>query len=105
MKIEDLEVETGTALLHEEIDGVEFILNFGWNFISHVEEGDTKIDVYCEDGVQYINGVPHPYFPNAEEMREIKAKIEDVISEDYFSYGLSEWIEGQRPDRDYYNEY
>jgi len=69
MKIEDLEVQIGTALLHEEIDGVEFIINFGWCFISHVDEGDTKIDVYCEDGEQWINGIRHPYFPNAEEMQ------------------------------------
>jgi hypothetical protein len=38
-------------------------------------------------------------------MREVKSKIEDVISEDYFSYGLMEWIEGKRPDADYFNEY
>ena len=105
--IEELEfIDRNNVSIYYEIDNIEFYLNFSWEFVHYNEdEYEAKIDVYAEDCQQWINGINHPYFPNAEEMREIKAKIEDIISEDYFSYGLSEWIEGQRPDRDYYNEY
>ena len=48
MNLEDLEIEQYTANLYYEIDGVEFIMTFDWNFYdADPKTYDCKIDVYC----------------------------------------------------------
>jgi hypothetical protein len=48
MNLEDLVIEQYTASLCYEIDGVEFIMIFDWDFYdADPKTYDCKIDVYC----------------------------------------------------------
>ena len=107
MNIEELEfIDRNNVCLYYELDNVEFHLNFSWEFSHYNEdEYEAKIDVYAEDCQQWINGINHPYFPNAEEMREVKSAIEDVVLQDLIYYGIDEYIESRELDEDYFNEY
>lgn len=107
MNIEELEfIDRNNVSIYYEIDNIEFYLNFSWEFVNYNEdEYEAKIDVYAEDCQQWINGINHPYFPNAEEMREVKSAIEDVVLQDLIYYGIDEYIESRELDEDYFNEY
>ena len=102
MNLQDLEIDKGTANLHYETDNIEFILNFDWSFYAVCPHTyDYKIDVYCTDAEQWINGVRHSFFPSVDEMKAIKLAIEDVIAESPIDWGIEEQIES---DKDYYEE-
>jgi hypothetical protein len=107
MKIEDIEfIDRNNVCLYYELDNIEFHLNFSWEFINYNEdECEAKIDVYAEDCQQWINGINHPYFPNAEEMREVKSAIEDIVLQDLIYYGIDEYIESRELDDEYFKEY
>ena len=102
MNLEELQIEQYTASLNYEIDGVEFIMIFDWNFYdADPKTYDCKIDVYCTDAEQWINGIKHSYFPSVDEMKVIKTAIEDVVLESPVDWGLVEHLEMEL---DFYNE-
>jgi len=102
MNLEDLEVQKYTASIWYEVDHIEFILDFEWNFVSYdMETGECVVDVSLEKGEQWINGVCHPFTPNKDELKEIITAIEDYILEDPERFNVLEWEENNK---DYWNE-
>ena len=102
MNLEDLEIEQYTASLYYEIDGVEFIMTFDWNFYdADPTTYECKIDVYCTYAEQWINGIKHSYFPSVDEMKAIKMGIEEIVLESPVDWGLVEHLESEL---DFYNE-
>ena len=102
MNLEDLEVQKYTASIWYEVDHIEFILDFEWNFVSYdMETGECVVDVSLEKGEQWINDVCHPFTPNKDELKEIITAIEDYILEDPERFNVLEWEEDNK---DYWNE-
>lgn len=102
MDLRDLEVQKYTASIGYEIDHIEFMLDFEWNFVSYdMETGECIVDVSLEKGEQWINGVCHPFTPNKDELKEIITAIEDYILEDPERFNVLEWEENNR---DFYND-
>ena len=102
MDLRDLEVQKYTASISYETYNIEFILDFEWRFVSYDEEtGECIVDVWLENGEQWINGVCHPFTPNKDELKEIITAIEDSILEDPEKFNVLEWEENNR---DFYND-
>lgn len=105
MKIENLEFTDPNNLCYYNMENeVEFCLFFNWEFNSYnANLNEATIHVTPFDCEQWINGVKHAYFPNAEEMREVKKAIENVVFQDLQSYGIDEWLDSR--DLVNFNEY
>ncbi len=105
MNIKELEFTDPNNLCYHDIENdVEFCMFFNWEFNSYnASLNEATIYVSAYDCEQWINGVKHAYFPNAEELIEVKKAIENVVFQDLNGYGLGEWLDSR--DQINFNEY
>ena len=102
MDLRDLEVQKYTASISYETYNIEFMLDFEWRFVSFDEEtNECIVDVWLENGEQWINGVCHPFVPALEELKEIITAIEDSILEDPERFDVVQW---HLDNIEYYND-
>jgi hypothetical protein len=81
---------------YNEDGGIQYIVNFTWNFGRWNYEGDLEVEVYYEDSFKVISGVGSFYMPNDNQVKEMVEFIQEKILEDPNDFGFEGFVEDER---------
>lgn len=106
MKEYDFTIDNKCEVWYTNEDGgIQFLVNFYWNFGRWNYEGDLEIEVELQDSIQIINGVKHYFYPSVKEVNEMVEYIQEHILEDPNDFGFEGFVEDDRDFQTDNNEY
>ena len=81
---------------YNEDGGIQYIVNFTWNFGRWNYEGDLEVEVYFNDSFKEISYVRSYFEPKESQVKEMIEFIQEKILEDPNDFGFEGFVEDER---------
>ena len=81
---------------YNEDGGIQYIVNFTWNFGRWNYEGELEVEVYFNDSFKEISGIRSFFEPKESEVKEMIEFIQEKILEDPNDFGFEGYVDNEQ---------